>query len=57
VQAVGEGLGVWSLVAELPAAGDYEFKAALNGAWDENYGLDGEAGGANIPLTLAPTLK
>jgi pullulanase len=52
VQAVGEGLGVWSLVAELPA-GDYEFKAALNGAWDENYGLDGEAGGANIPLTLA----
>jgi hypothetical protein len=51
VQAVGEGLGVWSLVAELPA-GDYEFKAALNGAWDENYGLDGEAGGANILLTL-----
>jgi hypothetical protein len=52
VQATGEGLGVWSLVAELPA-GDYEFKAALNGAWDENYGLDGEPGGANIPLSLA----
>ena len=52
VQATGEGLGVWSLVATLPA-GDYEFKAAINGAWDENYGLDGAPGGANIPLTLA----
>ena len=52
VQATGEGLGVWSLVATLPA-GDYEFKAAINGSWDENYGLDGEAGGANIPLSLA----
>lgn len=52
VQATGEGLGVWSLVATLPA-GDYEFKVALNGSWDENYGLDGEPGGANIPLSLA----
>ncbi|HSE10661.1 MAG TPA: pullulanase-type alpha-1,6-glucosidase, partial [Nocardioidaceae bacterium] len=33
-------------------AGSYEFKVALNGSWDENYGADGAAGGANIPLHL-----
>ena len=52
VQAADQGDGTWTLTGSLPA-GDYEFKAAINGSWDENYGLDGEAGGANIPLTLA----
>ncbi len=32
------------------AAGNYEYKAALNGSWDENYGAGGAAGGANIAL-------
>ena len=29
----------------------YEYKVALNGSWDENYGAGGAPGGANIPLT------
>src|SRR5690349_11418070 len=34
-----------------PPAGSYEYKAALNNSWDENYGLHASAGGANIPVT------
>jgi hypothetical protein len=34
-------------------AGSWEYKAALNGTWDENYGLDATPNGANIPLSLA----
>ncbi len=34
-----------------PPAGSYEYKAALNGSWDENYGLHAAPGGANIPLS------
>ncbi|MBP1133776.1 glycosidase [Arthrobacter sp. PvP023] len=41
---------VWRLtVPELPA-GTYEFKAALNGGWDENYGVGGAFNGGNIVL-------
>lgn len=47
-----DGDGVYTLVLTLPA-GDYEYKVALNGGWDENYGANGEAGGANIVLALA----
>ncbi|UKA54795.1 alpha amylase C-terminal domain-containing protein [Arthrobacter sp. FW305-BF8] len=39
----------WKLTAELPA-GQYEFKAAINGSWDENYGQDGAPNGSNIVL-------
>ncbi|GAB3252066.1 hypothetical protein GCM10027425_10310 [Alteromonas gracilis] len=39
--------GSWSL-----PAGDYEYKAAIDGAWDENYGAGGAPGGANIGLRL-----
>ena len=41
---------VWQKSFALPA-GSYEYKAALNGTWDENYGLHAAPGGANIPLT------
>ncbi|WP_245866566.1 pullulanase-type alpha-1,6-glucosidase [Serinibacter salmoneus] len=41
--------GVYTLEGELPA-GSYEYKIAIDGAWDEAYGLDG--GGDNIPLTI-----
>ena len=34
-------------------AGDYEVKVALDGGWDTNYGVDGVAGGDNIPFTVA----
>ncbi len=42
---------VWQASFEL-AAGDYEYKAALNGTWDENYGANAAAGGDNISLSL-----
>ena len=40
---------VWRGEFLLPA-GSYEYKAALNGGWDENYGAGAAAGGANITL-------
>ncbi len=42
---------IWSNTWELPA-GSYEYKAALNGTWDDNFGLGGEYYGANIPLEV-----
>ena len=35
------------------AAGNYEYKAALNHTWDENYGANATRGGANIGINLA----
>ncbi len=43
---------VWQGSFGVPA-GSYEYKAALNDAWDESYGAHAVPGGANIPLTLA----
>ena len=43
---------VWQGTFTLPA-GNYEYKAALNDSWSENYGLHAVSGGANIPFTLA----
>lgn len=45
------GDDVWQGTFNLPA-GNYEYKAALNDTWDENYGLNAVQGGANIPLAL-----
>jgi glucan 1,4-alpha-glucosidase len=42
---------VWQGTFSLPA-GSYEYKAALNDSWTENYGLHAQANGANIPLNL-----
>ncbi|HTP06910.1 MAG TPA: alpha-amylase family glycosyl hydrolase [Anaerolineae bacterium] len=42
---------VWQQTWTIPA-GNWEYKAALNDSWTENYGLHAEAGGANIPLNL-----
>lgn len=33
-------------------AGSYEFKVAIDGSWDENYGAGGAPNGSNIPLVL-----
>jgi pullulanase len=44
--------GTWSRTLALPA-GSWEYKVAINGSWDENYGAGGVAGGANIALTVA----
>jgi glucoamylase len=43
---------VWQGTFAVPA-GSWEYKAALNDSWDENYGLHAESNGANIPLNLA----
>ncbi|RRD47050.1 pullulanase-type alpha-1,6-glucosidase [Tessaracoccus sp. OH4464_COT-324] len=43
---------VWKGTFALPA-GEYEYKAAINRSWDENYGAGGAAGGANITYTVA----
>jgi glucan 1,4-alpha-glucosidase len=44
--------GVWQGTFALPV-GSYEYKAALNDSWTENYGLHATRDGANILLSLA----
>lgn len=46
-----QGDGIYTLTITLPA-GDYEYKVAMNGGWDENYGVDGVADGDNYTLSL-----
>ena len=43
---------VWQATFALPA-GSFEYKAALNGSWDVNYGANATPGGDNIVLNLA----
>ena len=43
---------VWQGSFSLPA-GNYEYKAALNGSWDENYGRNAVPNGDNILLPLS----
>jgi pullulanase-type alpha-1,6-glucosidase len=50
--AFGTDDQVWQATFDVPA-GMWEYKAALNGSWDENYGLNAAPNGANIPLNLA----
>jgi hypothetical protein len=42
---------VWQGTFAVPA-GNWDYKAALNNSWDENYGLNAEPNGPNIPLSL-----
>jgi glucoamylase len=44
---------VWQKTFAIPVAGNYEYKAALNDDWAENYGLHAAPNGLNIPLNLA----
>ena len=43
---------VWQGTFDVPAGG-YEYKAALNNSWTENYGDHAQSNGGNIPLNLA----
>ncbi len=45
------GENVYRFSKTLPA-GNYEYKAALNGGWAENYGKNAQSNGANINLNL-----
>jgi len=46
-----EGSGAWVVEVDLPA-GSHEYKVAIDGAWDQNYGDGGVADGANMVLEL-----
>ena len=48
--AYDSGDDVWQGTWTVPA-GSFEYKAALNDGWAENYGLNAAPNGANIPLT------
>lgn len=43
---------VWQGTFSIPA-GSWEYKAALNDSWSENYGLNAQQNGPNIPLSLS----
>ena len=43
---------IWKGTVTVPAGGDYEYKAAIDRAWDENYGQGGVLNGPNIPLEV-----
>src|SRR5947209_20344064 len=43
---------VWRGVFNV-TAGSWQYKAALNDSWDENYGRHAVSNGDNIPLNLA----
>jgi len=45
---------VWQASFSVPA-GSYEYKAALNDSWDENYGANAQPNGSNIGLVTAGT--
>ena len=47
---------VWQNAFSIPA-GNYEYKAALNNSWDENYGLNAMLNGSNIPLSLGSDIS
>ncbi len=43
--------GIYRFSGTLPA-GAYEYKAAINDSWNENYGKGAQSGGANISLVI-----
>lgn len=50
--------GIWQAEFLIEPANDDDqkgprYKAALNGSWDENYGLNASRGGADIPLQVS----
>ncbi len=49
-------LGLYVYTFENVPAANYEYKIAINGSWDENYGLGGEPGGANIAVAVPETM-
>lgn len=49
--AFDESDGKWHGTFTLPE-GEYEWKIAVDGSWDENYGAGGAAGGDNLALSV-----
>jgi glucoamylase len=52
--AYDAGDDVWQGTFSL-TAGNYEYKAALNNSWDENYGLHAQSNGSNVLFDLPST--
>ena len=52
IRLAHQGNGVYAGTFAVPA-GDWQYKIAINGSWDENYGAGGVAGGDNVPFSLA----
>ena len=46
------GSGTYRFETTALPTGSYEAKVAIDEGWDENYGLGGAPGGANIPFTV-----
>ena len=46
---------IWRNTFSITPAGAYEYKVALNGSWDVNYGLHAQQNGPNIPLATTAT--
>ncbi|HYK01587.1 MAG TPA: pullulanase-type alpha-1,6-glucosidase [Thermoanaerobaculia bacterium] len=46
--------GVWQKTISIPA-GNWEYKAALDNGWDENYGANAQPNGSNLNLNLGST--
>src|SRR5688572_17667933 len=44
---------IWRNTFSITPAGAYEYKVALNGSWDVNYGLGAQQNGPNIPLATS----
>ncbi len=44
---------IWRNTFSITPAGAYEYKVALNGSWDVNYGLHAQQNGPNIPLATS----
>jgi pullulanase len=48
-----DGDGIFTLTTTAIPPGAYEGKVAINESWTENYGQNGDAGGANIGFTVS----
>lgn len=44
--------GIFEFIAEFPA-GNYEYKVAMGGSWEKNWGANFAPGGGNITLSIA----
>ena len=49
-------LGLYVYTFEAVPAANYEFKIAINGSWNENYGAGGVKDGANIAVAVPETM-
>lgn len=50
-----KGNGKYELTVKDVGPANYEYKIAIDGSWDENYGKDGIEHGANISLVVSKT--